>query len=74
MDSTDRKMAVEGFSTVKWVCAGVAALWGYGWLLYHVLYVAHSLRGSHSDAVLAGVAFVGLTGLVFRYLQRRFER
>ena len=74
MDSTGRKMAAEGFSTAKWVCAGVAAVWGYGWLLYHAMYAAYSLRGSHSDAVLATVAFVGLTGLVFRYLQRRLER
>ena len=74
MDEADRKTAAEGFGCAKWVCAGCVAMWGYGWVFYHVLLGAQSLRGSGSDAILAGIVFVGLTGLVFRYLQRRFER
>ena len=74
MDAVDHNTAAEGFSFAKWVCAANVALWGYGWLLYHVVDAAHAIRESESDAVLAAIVFVGLTGLVFRYLQRRFER
>ena len=73
MDANDRKTVVELLSISRFVCFGIAAVWGYGWVLYHVLHTAHALRESHSDAALAGVVLIGLTGLVLRHVQRRID-
>ena len=73
MDAIDRNMAYEALGIGKWVCLIGAALCGYWWVLYHALAAVHAATASTSTAALVGIALVGLTGLVFRYIQRRLE-
>ena len=75
MGRHSRETAAELFSIAKWICACTVAVWGYGWVFYHVLDAVRAVTdGSPSAMTLASIALIGLTGLVFRYLQRRFEQ